>query len=211
MICYHIGGFLRSLGLYRNAIKYYDRAIELDPLDTGYFSLRGSCYRFLGEYGKSVLDLKEMERMIADDLNTKLLHARLLIWMKQYNEAEQKIKEVELTNPDYQIIRYPKSLLFAVKRDSERALELIEGESSYAFYYLISNVYAALGMNKESIQYIQDGIKNGFEKIKTYLFTYMYLVNNPFYEGLREDPLFQEILLRAKGEYEERLSKYGDL
>jgi serine/threonine protein kinase len=211
LICYHVGGFLRSIGLYRNAIKYYDRAIELDPLETNYLSLRSSCCRVLGEYEKSEADLQEMERMNPDDLNTRLLHARLLIWMRRQDDAERIIGEVEQINPDYPIIRYPRSLLYAVKGESERALELIEGENSYAFNYLISNVYAALGMNKEALQYINDGIINGFDEIKTYLFTYQYLVNNPFYEGLREAPDFQEILRRAKAEYDERKSKYRDL
>jgi serine/threonine protein kinase/Tfp pilus assembly protein PilF len=211
LICYHFGGFLRSIGLYRNAIKYYDRAIELDPLETNYLSLRSSCYRFLGEYEKSVADLEEMKRMNPDDLNTRLLHARLLVWMMRHDEAERIIEEVEQINPDHPIIRYPKSLLHAVKGESEVALELIEGEHSYAFNYLISNVYAALGMNKEAHQYIQDGIKNGFEEIKTYLYTYLYLANNPFYESLREDPEFQEILRKAKIVYEERKLKYQDL
>ncbi len=211
LICYHIGGFLASIGLYRNAIKYYDRAIELDPLDTSYLDLRGSCYRFLGDYEKSMADFEEMERMKPDDLRIRILCARLLIWMKRYDDAEQKIREAELIDPDFPIIRFVKSLLYAVKGEKEKALELIEGEDSYAFYYLISNIYAALGMKNEAIQYIQDGIKNGFEGIKTYLFTHQYLVNNPFFIELRDDPRFQEILLRAKNEYEDRISKYRDL
>jgi serine/threonine protein kinase len=69
----------------------------------------------------------------------------------------------------------------------------------------------AVKMLEEASQYIQDGIENGFEEIKTYLYTYQYLVNNPFYDGLKEDPKFQELLRRAKDEYEERKSKYQDL
>jgi tetratricopeptide (TPR) repeat protein len=149
--------------------------------------------------------------MKPDDLNTRLLRARLLIWMRRYDDAEEKIREVEQIDPDYPIIRYPKSLLYAAKGDGEKALELIQGESSYAFYYLISNVYAAMGMNKEALHYIQEGIKHGFEEVKTYLFTYQYLINDPFYTDLSKDPQFQEILLRAKEEYEERKSKYQDL
>jgi len=211
LICYHIGGFLRSIGLYRNAIKYYTRAIELDPLDIAYLSLRSSCYRFLGEYEKSTLDLEEMERMEPDDLNTRLLHARLLIWMKRHDDAEQKIREVEQINSDYPIIRYPRALLYAIEGEREKALELIKGEMSYAFSYLISNVHAVLGMNESAIQYIRDGRENGFDRIKTYLYTYIYLINNPFFEDLHGEPLFQNIVQIAKDEYEECLAKYKNL
>lgn len=149
--------------------------------------------------------------MKPDDLNTRLLQARLLIWMEQLDDAEQKIKEVEQIDPDFPIIRYPKALLYAAQGESEKALDLIKGEHSYMFLYLVSNVYAALGMNEEALQYIRDGIKYGFDEIKTYLFTYQYLVNNPFFMDLKKDSQFQEILLRAKEEYEERKSKYKDL
>ena len=211
LICYHVGGFLRSIGFYRSAIKYYDRAIELDPLEARYLNLRASCYRFIGEYEKAEADLEEMERMDSHDLNTRLLHARLLIWMGKHDEADRIIGEVEQINPDFPIIRYPRALMYAIKGDNEKALGLIEGKHSYAFHYLISNVYAALGENKELIQNIYDGIKNGFEEIKTYLYTYEYLANNPFFAELNEAPEFQEILYRAKAEYEERKSKYQDL
>ena len=87
----------------------------------------------------------------------------------------------------------------------------MKGEHSYMFQYLVSNVYAALGMKKEALQYIRDGIEYGFEEIKTYLFTYQYLINNPFLGDLDKDPQFREILLRAKTEYEERKLKYQDL
>jgi tetratricopeptide (TPR) repeat protein len=210
-ICYHIGGFFRSIGLFRKAIKYYDRAIELDPLESAYLSLRGSSYRFLGEYEKSAADLEEIEKMEPNDLNVPLLYGRLLIWMNRYDEAEEIITEVEEKNPDFPIIRYPRALLYAAKGESEKAIELIQGESSYAFIYLISNVYAALGKKEEALQCIQNGIKYGFEEIKTYLYTYQYLVNNPFYTELREEPEFQKIMFRAEKEYTEQLKKYSDL
>ncbi|MGD9346864.1 MAG: tetratricopeptide repeat protein, partial [Candidatus Aminicenantes bacterium] len=211
LICYHVGGFLRSIGLYRSAIKYYDRAIELDPLETTFLNLRASCFRYVGEYEKAKADLEEMEKMDPSNLNTRLLHARLLVWMGLYDEAKGIIGEVEQIDPDYPVIRYPKSLLYAAKKESDKALGYIEGKHSYAFHYLISNVYASLGKNKESIQCIHDGIKNGFEEIKTYLYTYEYLINNPFFSELKEEPGFHEILQQAKTEYEERKSKYRDL
>jgi len=40
---------------------------------------------------------------------------------------------------------------------------------------------------------------------------YLYLINNPLYDNLRDDPRFQKIVADAKEIYEERLRKYGDL
>jgi hypothetical protein len=40
---------------------------------------------------------------------------------------------------------------------------------------------------------------------------YLYLMHNPFYNNLREDPMFKEILEEEKALYEEYLEKFGDI
>jgi hypothetical protein len=40
---------------------------------------------------------------------------------------------------------------------------------------------------------------------------YLSFKNNPFYDNLRSDPRFQEILAKHKKLYEENLAKYGDI
>jgi hypothetical protein len=41
--------------------------------------------------------------------------------------------------------------------------------------------------------------------------SYISLLNSPFYDSLRDDTRFQEILKKAKQKYEERLKKFADL
>jgi len=38
---------------------------------------------------------------------------------------------------------------------------------------------------------------------------YLFMKNNPFYDNIRSDPRFQEILAEHKALYEENLRKYG--
>jgi hypothetical protein len=40
---------------------------------------------------------------------------------------------------------------------------------------------------------------------------YIYLKNHPFYDKVRSDPRFQEILAKHNKIYEENLEKYGDI
>jgi tetratricopeptide (TPR) repeat protein len=150
--------------------------------------------------------------MYPKDLYLILEQARVLILMKRLDEAEEMINEVELADPDIKDIQYTRAQVYALRGDKERALELIKGIERYYYYHsLFSYIYAISGMADEAIEVIQDGIDKGYEKIKTYLYTYLKLINNPFFDGLRGDPRFQEILKSQKKKYEEMSSKYSGL
>ena len=211
-VAFNIGSFFRSIGLFKKAINYYSRAIELDPFDPLYRRLRATSYRHIGEYRRSIADIEEIRRMYPKDLYLILAQARVLILMKRLDEAEEMINEVELTDPDIKDIQYTRAQVYALRGDKERALELIKGIERYYYYHsLFSYIYAISGMADEAIEVIQDGIDKGYEKIKTYLYTYLALINNPFFDGLRGDPRFQEILKSQKKKHEEMSSKYSGL
>jgi adenylate cyclase len=211
-VAFNIGSFFRSIGLFKKAINYYSRAIELDPFDPLYRRLRATSYRHIGEYERSIADIEEIRRMYPKDLYLILAQARVLILMKRLDEAEERINEVELADPDIKDIQYTRAQVYALRGDKEHALELIKGIERYYYYHsLFSYIYAISGMADETIEVIQDGIDKGYEKIKTYLYTYLELINNTFFDGLRGDPRFQEILRSQKKKYEEMSSKYSGL
>ena len=139
-------------------------------------------------------------------------YARLLIWMGHYIEAEEIISSVEKIDPSLPDIKYPRALALAVRGKKSEALELtfVQG-LDYYIYTLMANVYCALGMKKETYSLIEDGIENGLERIQMHIFTYQYLVNNPFFDILREDTRFQEILQSEKERYDKLLRQYRDL
>jgi len=89
---------------------------------------------------------------------------------------------------------------------------LAEAREDPLFYsYLLSRVYAACGLKDEALQVIAQGIERGFESQGSYLYEYPLLERSWFYEGLREDPRFRELLARRKAAYEDNLRKYGGL
>ena len=211
-VSFNIASFFRSIGLFKKAINYYSRAIELDPSDSIYRRLRATSYRHIGEYERSIADIEEIRRMYPKDLNLILAQARVLIFMKRLDEAEEMINEVELANPDIVDIQYTRALVYALRKNKERALESIEGIERYYYYHsLFSFIYAVSGMADQAIEVIQDGIDKGYEELKTYLYTYLELINNPFFDELRGDPRFQEILRSQKEKYGEMSSKYSGL
>jgi adenylate cyclase len=215
-----IGHLFRSIELYQKAVYYYKRAVELDPsfldpesdpryIDNYMFLAR--CYRLIGELDKADASMKELISRAPEDLGVKLRYARLLIWKGEYIEAEEIIARVEEADPTFPAIKYPRALAFAVRGKKNEALAFIEDIESYALFPLITNVYAALGMKEDTYRMIEDGIKNGYEKLQQDLFGYHYLMNNPFFDILRNDSRFQEILLSQKRKFERLLLKYRDL
>jgi len=122
----------------------------------------------------------------------------LNIRMRKYQKVEELLAETEKINPGYWGISYGRALLSAVKGDKENALAL----------YKNSEVYSLLGMKDEAIQQLNKEIRGSVWE--PYIF-YLHLLNNPFYDSLREDPRFQEIVKREKKLYEDHLEKYGNL
>ncbi len=209
-INYHVGGFLKDIGLYPTAIEFYSRAIKLDPLDISYRRLCARCYMYIGEYEEAVHHLKEAFEFGPDNVRLHFFYARVLIMMKKYDEAGREIarvKKLELDNPN---VRYYKAWILAVKGEKEKALAIIrEVEDPVYLTYLLSNIYAILGMKDEAIENIKESIEKGFHETQGFLHSYLVLINNHFYDSLRDDPRFKEIVKKENKKYRERKKKYG--
>jgi hypothetical protein len=63
----------------------------------------------------------------------------------------------------------------------------------------------------QAIRYIKKGNEEGFQLIKDYLYPYPLLKSNPFFENLRSDPRFQEVVRNEERRFNEKMRKYGDL
>jgi tetratricopeptide (TPR) repeat protein len=207
VINYDLGSFLRSIGLYSQAVKYYSRSIELDPLSKISYGMLADCYLRLGEFDKVVDCVNKALDIEEDDSWFHLVYAEALIMMKKYDNAAEKIAQAEKLNPKIPKIRYYRAWVAAAKGEKEKALTLIEGRSQYR--YDVTSIYSLLGMNDEAIENIKKGIDLGFRELQDYLYTYLVLINNPFYESLEDDSRFKEIVENEKKKYDERLERYG--
>jgi len=212
-INYNIGSFLKSIGLFEKAIKYYSNAINMGEPSLGNYQLRARCYESSGKTEEAVANAKKMMDLEPENLGTVLFYARMLIAHKKYVEAEKEIGIVEKLNPDIPEIKYTNALLLAVRGEKEKALAMI-GEAKkepYMYTYLFSRVYAILGLKDEAIEIIKLGIEKGFHETQDYLYEYPILENNYFYDPLRDDPRFIEILGQQEKKYNDNLRKYGAL
>jgi tetratricopeptide (TPR) repeat protein len=209
-INFYVGSFLRSIGLYSQAIEYYSRAIELDPLNITSHRLRAVCYWYIGEFEEAAIYIKRALEIEPDDVRLYLVYARQLIMMKMYEQAEKELEKAEKLKPDYSRLQYFQAWLLAAKGEKEKALALIR-TADFPYLYHVTSIYSILGMKDQAIKGISEGIDKGFHDIKDYLYSYPFLISNPFYDNLRDEPRFKEIVKREKKKYEQKLEKYGGL
>lgn len=208
---YYVAGFFKDIGLYRKAIEFYSRAIEIDPTYKEYRRVCAQCYMKIGEFERAAELLKKALDFEPDDTFLRLFYARQLIMMKKYDEAKEEIARVEKFYPDKLGIQYSRAYIFAIKGEKEKALTIIKDLDIYYFTRLISSVYSILGMKDKAIENIQEVIEKGFYELQTYPYSYHVLIKNYFYDNLRDDPRFKEIIKKEKKKYQEKLKKYGDI
>ncbi len=184
----------------------------MDPASVVYRELSSSCYVKMGEFEEAVVLIREALELEPDDMTLRLYYARVLIMMQEYERAEEIVTGVEERDPKNEDIPYTRAWLFAIQGKREESLKIIKKiDKPVYFSNLLSNVYSILGMKEEAIQNIELAIEKGLEKIKTYPFHYRYLVKNPFYDSLRDDPRFQRIVKKQEEWYRENLRKFGDI
>ncbi len=211
---YNVGSFLRSMGLFDQALVHYTRAISLDPIPEDYIlwnRILADCYIKLGRVQEAADFLqKTMESRPDHRFNLDL--AECLMRMGDYIGAEEKINSARSLSGDPGAGRSREALLLAATGKREQALALIqELEQSWSNMPEVTCALALLGMNEEAVKRIREGSKEQFEKQHWYPYSFLFLEHNPFYDSLREEPDFQLILRRERDVYQERLKKFGEL
>jgi non-specific serine/threonine protein kinase len=187
------------LGLYETGIKYLSKSIELDPFYFwGPYKL-ASCYMRSGQFEKAVQYYdKYFELAPIEPLILPGQYASLNIMMRRYDKVEEILRKGEKTDPNAGWVKRYRAVLFADKGEKQKALTL----------YKNSEVYALLGMNDEAIKCLQEEIRGKVEWPYTF---HLDLANSRYYDKLRGDPRFVEIVKTEKRIYEETQKKFGEL
>jgi serine/threonine protein kinase/tetratricopeptide (TPR) repeat protein len=212
-INYNIAGFFKSIGLPEQAIKYYSNAINFGDPSLINYRIRAHCFEHIGKTKEAIDDARKIKDLEPTDLQAEAYYARMLIMNKEYMKAEKEIAIIEELNPDLPEIKYSKAFLLAVRGERETALAMMAEakKDPYRYTYLFSRVYGVLGMKDEALETIRLGIEKGFQETQDYLYEYPLLESSYFYDSLRDDPRFIEILRQQKKKYDENRRKYGDL
>ncbi|MGD2087867.1 MAG: protein kinase [Candidatus Aminicenantes bacterium] len=200
-----IGYFLSSQGLYRHAIKYFSREVEIDPFYLYAQDWLGNCFEYLGEFKKALIYYKKALEISPNDVYNLGKCAKLLLITKKYSEAEELLARAEKIDHNYSWLPFWKALLPAAKGEKDKALSLYNKEDWNGL-----QIYSLLVIKQEATRILDKLAKDKLAK-NDYYFHYIILINNPFFDNLRDEPRFKEIVEKAKQVYEERVRKYGDL
>jgi len=212
---FNAGSFLRSIGLHAQAVHCYARAIALDPLNYATYLVSSTCSWITANY-ELAESLIQQAIKLAGPAATRahLNYARILISMKKLDAAEKEIALLERATPmtpDLQsAIRHRRALLLAILGDRTGALALLDNDE---IPYSIESTSAdsLLGRKDAAILNIKRGHDDGFRLNLDYIYPYPLLISNTCYDGLKNDPRFQEIVAREKAHYFANFQKYGDL
>ncbi len=211
------GAFLRSIGMLERAAEYFTRVIKAGGTTADVFLLRAWTYEQMGLYESALDDFDKMIELEPADFRPRCYRARVLILLKRYDAAATDLATAEILEPGAPYIGLVNGLAAAARGDKESALAAIEavrdaGRPTRGTYYR-SRVFAALGMLDEAVATIESGIDRSFEDVFDYLYYFPFLNNtrDHFYDKLRDDPRFIEILRLEERKYAEKLEKYSDL
>ena len=202
---YQIGSFFYSIGLWQPALKFYTRSLETNPLHINCHRLLARCYSSIGEFDKAANRIKIALSIESDSL-LYIEHAKQLIMMKKLVEAESEIAKAEEI-PSIPLFR---AWLAAAKGERDLALELLKYYHD-SYNIAVTSIYSFLGMEDKAIEYIERGIKMALKEEYAEAYTYPFLNSNPYYNNLKDDSRFLEILDNEERKYKEKMSKYGGL
>ncbi|RMD61086.1 hypothetical protein D6833_08735, partial [Candidatus Parcubacteria bacterium] len=194
-----IGTNMQNLGLYHQAIQFYDQATELNPFFLHTHSNRGWALLAVGEVDRALQDFVRAYHIQSDYVPNLLGYSLVLILKGKYSQADSLLQRAERLPPGEggAWLRFVRALYFARLGEEEKALALSRWPG----------VLATLGMKEEAIEAIADGIQN---KRNGYAFLgYLPLRHLPFFDSLREEPRFQGILERQRRVYEKWLKEYS--
>jgi tetratricopeptide (TPR) repeat protein len=182
-----VGAVCRQLGLIPIAVKYFGKAIALDPYFGLYYGAMGRSYSHLGE-SKKALFYWEKGFQLMPAVFRYLAREHMILG--NFDKAEEIIVEAENAGLDKDWIQDTRAFLYAFRGEKEKALEIRKD----------AEIYAILGLREEALDYIENALDRPLS------FNYLYLKNYPLYANLRNETRFQNILQLQKQKYEERLT-----
>jgi hypothetical protein len=155
-----------------------------------------------GRFDDAVRYYQELHRADPDNPIAIQQWALALAWGQRLDEAHVLLAEKVPEESTNSFSRFSLLLKFAIQGDTERMDQLIQGDfqktlrNDTQFTFFTASVFALAGLNDRALDWVQYAIDDGFSN-------YPWLAEvDPFLARLRGNPRFEEMLRRAKVEWE---------
>jgi Flp pilus assembly protein TadD len=210
-----IGNFLVGLGHPDRAVRRFTKVLAGSAARSRARWLRALCYEWVGNYDAALADGTRALALEPTSGYLRCMQARLMILTGDLPEAEAELAVAEALSRGSGDVDFTRALLWAARGDRARAEEALSrpARATVLYNYIETMVHAALGDVEDTIDLIASTIETGFSRLVAHAYFYLYLANpnNHFYDPLRGEPRFVEILERQKRRYEEESARLGDL
>lgn len=202
---WELGYAYRYAGMLKESIEECEQARRIDP-EVKLASSAFNSYLYDGQYEKFIKSLPEKELAF-------IIFYRGLghLYLKENERAREYFQLAYDLEPQPSLyIQAGRALGYAIegKRDegsellrSTEKLILERGVSDAEGIYKVAQAYAMLGDRKAALRLLKVSIDQGF-------FCYPYFVNDPLLDGLRGEPLYSELIEKARARHEEFKRKF---
>jgi tetratricopeptide (TPR) repeat protein len=158
------GYALAESGKFRDAIPFYNKAIDADPKHANAYSARGWAYYKIGDYPSA---LKDNTRAldVKPNFPGALANRATALWkMKQYDKALADINRAIELKPDYARAYEVRSLIYLFMNNNVNAIEngnkAIELNPNNAYAYLYrGSAYRNIGRYEEAFKDLNKSIE----------------------------------------------------
>ncbi len=198
-----MGYVLRNRGLIHQSFPYFDKAGELDPLEPWAIGARGMAYWRLGNVEAAFAECDRCLKIEPDDSEIIGYYAGALLQMRMADRAEPLLAKFRSLRSGAALVDY-ESWLMALRGKGEEAILYHEKNHGTAEGRMILD--NLLGNYESVIDYWVEITAK--EAADLTISRYLHLQNHPFYDSVRKDPRFRQVLEREKQKYPLVLKHY---
>lgn len=205
-----LGTVYFSYGLYEPCLEVYKSALALNPANEEITLSRAMILTGLKRYGEAEEEILRILRFHPDKIYFHSFLALIRYYQEDLPGAQDELRrglDAQLYQPFSHAVQ---GMIYAKQGKLDDALGEIELEvkpnvgSDASLATAVAAIYTLLGRNGEAIQWLEKAVAWGYRE-------YPWLVNDPNFGGLKEDPRFEQILKTMKEVWEENARQYQDL
>jgi serine/threonine protein kinase/cytochrome c-type biogenesis protein CcmH/NrfG len=191
---FSLGYIYRYVGMLEESERECDMAIRLDPNQN--FRSAGTTYLYSGKYEKA-LRAFNLDPESSFSLSWK---GQLYLRQDQKEKAIEYFDEVIASDSNSTSGYWSlagKAYLEGHKAEGVRAIKRIENTNPTdgEVWYNLANTYGLLESNQNCVNALKNAINGGF-------YNYPLMLTDTFFDSVRDDPEFREVLDLAKEKYE---------
>jgi serine/threonine-protein kinase len=199
----------RVSGQYDRALEAWNRLLKISPTDIVYATSNTvRIFIYQRDYDRAEA---ELAKGLAFEPHHPLLRTYAAVidyYRGQIEKATMAMEDILAKNPDLHSQKVFLAYCYLARGDHERAFDLIDdrvidiARADQDIAYRLATVYALANRVEDAIEWLDRSISMGNEN-------YPWVVGNPNWEGLRDEPRFKEILVDLKARWE-KLSEPGE-